>query len=75
MPHSWDQPPYPESKTKKIRHWSKTIKGHGAVIDSKVVGSHTLIGMNATLLHGSTIASYHIAIKQDMRLIRQKPLT
>jgi carbonic anhydrase/acetyltransferase-like protein (isoleucine patch superfamily) len=32
--------------------------GHGAVIHSKFVGSHTLIGINATLLHGSTIGEF-----------------
>jgi carbonic anhydrase/acetyltransferase-like protein (isoleucine patch superfamily) len=32
--------------------------GHGAVIQSKFVGSHTLIGINATLLHGSTIGEF-----------------
>jgi len=29
--------------------------GHGAVIHSRFVGNQTLIGINATLLHGSTI--------------------
>lgn len=32
--------------------------GHGAVVQSKFVGSHTLIGINATLLHGSTIGEF-----------------
>jgi carbonic anhydrase/acetyltransferase-like protein (isoleucine patch superfamily) len=32
--------------------------GHGAVVHSKFVGSHSLIGINATLLHGSTIGAY-----------------
>ncbi len=32
--------------------------GHGAVVHSKFVGSHSLIGINATLLHGSTIGEY-----------------
>jgi len=32
--------------------------GHGAVIHSRFVGSHTLIGINATLLHSSTIGEF-----------------
>lgn len=34
--------------------------GHGAVINCRRIGSHTLIGMNATVLHDAEIGEYCI---------------
>lgn len=36
--------------------------GHGAVVNGKSIGSHVLIGMNATVLHDVVIGDYCIII-------------
>jgi carbonic anhydrase/acetyltransferase-like protein (isoleucine patch superfamily) len=45
--------------------------GHGAVVHAKKIGSHVLIGMNATILPGAEIGDYCIigagcVVSQDM---------
>lgn len=38
----------------------RVIIGHGAVLNGLAVGSHVLIGMNATILQGTKIGSFSI---------------
>ena len=38
----------------------RVIVGHGAVLNGLSVGNHVLIGMNATILHGTEIGSFSI---------------
>ncbi|RJR29660.1 MAG: gamma carbonic anhydrase family protein [Desulfobacteraceae bacterium] len=47
--------------------------GHGAVLNCRGIGSHVLIGMNATLLHDAEIGNYCIIaacamVGQDMKI-------
>jgi carbonic anhydrase/acetyltransferase-like protein (isoleucine patch superfamily) len=38
----------------------RVLIGHGAVLNCRSIGSHVLVGMNATLLHNADIGNYCI---------------
>ena len=50
----------PGSDTGDVTIGDRVIIGHGAVLNGRAVGSHVLVGMNATILHGSEIGSFCI---------------
>lgn len=50
----------PGTKTDDVSIGDRVVIGHGAVLNCRSVGSHVLIGMNATLLHGATIGDFCI---------------
>ena len=50
----------PGTKESPVIIGDRVIMGHGAVIHSSSIGSHVLIGMNATLLQKSTIGEFCI---------------
>jgi carbonic anhydrase/acetyltransferase-like protein (isoleucine patch superfamily) len=49
---------FPGKNESSVYIGDRVTIGHGAVVHSKFVGSHSLIGINATLLHGSAIGEY-----------------
>jgi carbonic anhydrase/acetyltransferase-like protein (isoleucine patch superfamily) len=49
---------FPGKDESSVYIGDRVTVGHGAVVHSKFVGNHSLIGMNATLLHGSVIGEY-----------------
>ncbi len=49
---------FPGKDESPVHIGDRVTIGHGAVVHSRSVGSHTLIGINATLLHGSTIGEF-----------------
>lgn len=50
----------PGSEKGNVSIGDRVIIGHGAVLNGLSVGSHVLIGMNATILHGTEIGSFSI---------------
>jgi carbonic anhydrase/acetyltransferase-like protein (isoleucine patch superfamily) len=50
----------PGKESSPVTIGDRVTVGHCAVVHSLQVGSHILIGMNATLLHGSIIGDYCI---------------
>ena len=50
----------PGSDKGNVSIGDRVIIGHGAVLNGLAVGSHVLIGMNATILHGTEIGSFSI---------------
>jgi carbonic anhydrase/acetyltransferase-like protein (isoleucine patch superfamily) len=51
----------------------KVVIGHGAVLNCHKIGSHVLIGMNATLLHDAEVGDYCIIaacalVRQGMKI-------
>ncbi len=56
----------PGKESSPVTIGDRVTIGHCAVVHSLSVGSHILIGMNATLLHGSTIGDYCIIAAQTL---------
>jgi carbonic anhydrase/acetyltransferase-like protein (isoleucine patch superfamily) len=56
----------PGKESSPVTIGDRVTVGHCAVVHSLQVGSHILIGMNATLLHGSIIGDYCIIAAQSL---------